>query len=164
MAEIRICCTCGKPMSSGFCIGDGALYYCSAKCLEEVYTTEEYNQMYDAGEAYWTEWESVFEDETPATIKVCHKEPGRPVQIREINNTLGALQHLVGGYIELARVFKKGIAILCDEEGLIKDKRPNCMGLVGPIVFIGLNGSDFRSLTDDEILAIEEWEAMRNAV
>lgn len=162
MANIRICCVCGKPMKEGFCIQDGEAYYCSKDCLHEDFSEQIYRQMVEDGLAYWTQWEDEVLPDPPATLKVCYKRPGEAVQVREISNTISALQNLVGGYIEISRTWHNGVLILCDEEGLIKGKRPNCMGLVGDIAFIGVKGSDFCSLTDDQIQSIEEWEAYMN--
>lgn len=55
----RLCHECGKPMTSGFCIGGGAKYFCSEPCLHRNYTPEEWTGMYDDGrsDCYWTEWE-----------------------------------------------------------------------------------------------------------
>lgn len=160
MSKPRICCVCGKPMKEGFCIDDGVAYYCSKACLHEDYPEYVYRQLVEDGLAYWTEWED--EEDVPATLRVAFKPAGKPVQIREIPNTISALQNLVGGFVEVGKVWVNGVAVLCDEEGLLKGKRPNCMGLVGDIVFVGYGTYDFRGLTDEQVLSIEEWEALDN--
>lgn len=92
------------------------------------------------------------------TLRVCYKRPGEAAYVREIPNTIGALQSLVGGFIELARVVSRGVGILCNEEGLIQELPHNCMELVGPLVWIGLSTDDFRSLTDEEVEGImQRW-------
>ncbi len=55
----RLCYECGKPMTSGFCIGGGAEYFCSESCLHRNYTPVEWTEMYEDGrsDCYWTEWE-----------------------------------------------------------------------------------------------------------
>lgn len=55
--DARICSACSKEMTVGYCVGDGANYYCSDECLHTEMTQEEYNALYDDGQAYWTEWE-----------------------------------------------------------------------------------------------------------
>lgn len=55
--ETRRCSDCGKIMTSGFCIDDGAEYYCSEECLYKHYTTEEWIDLYDNNRGYYTEWE-----------------------------------------------------------------------------------------------------------
>ena len=155
MEGIRKCDVCGSPMSEGFCIHDGEQYFCSDECLHTAYTQEEYEEMYEEDEAYWTTWEDDGEEEEqPATLRVCYKAPGRDIEIREISNSIGALQGLVGGYIEVVRAWSKEVAVLANEEGLLMGLPYNCMGLVGPIVFIGTTATDFRSLTDKEIVDI----------
>lgn len=54
----RVCSECGNVMSKGYCIENGAEYYCSDECLHKNYTDEEYNELYDdgMGDSYWTEW------------------------------------------------------------------------------------------------------------
>lgn len=55
----RKCNKCNKKMLSGYCINGGEEYYCSDKCLHDVYTIEEFMEMYDDGngDSYWTEWD-----------------------------------------------------------------------------------------------------------
>ena len=57
LVDVPVCSECGKPMTSGYCIADGEEYYCSDECLHKHYTEEEYNEMYENDEAYWTTWE-----------------------------------------------------------------------------------------------------------
>ena len=54
----RCCSHCRKPMYEGFCIEDGAEYYCSEECLHKHLTEEEYDNLYDEGRgnSYWTSW------------------------------------------------------------------------------------------------------------
>lgn len=52
----RVCSECGKHMSEGYCIEDGLAYYCSRGCLFRNYSADEYQDLYDCGYAYWTEW------------------------------------------------------------------------------------------------------------
>ncbi len=54
----RCCSECGKPMYEGFCIENGAEYYCSEECLHKNISEEEYAKLYDdgRGDSYWTSW------------------------------------------------------------------------------------------------------------
>lgn len=52
---MRTCDICGKELQSGYVINDGEEYYCE-NCIGKKYTKEEYNEMHDNDEAYWTEW------------------------------------------------------------------------------------------------------------
>lgn len=53
--SVLVCDICGKPMKEGYYIM--GTYYCSPECLHKDYSDEEYTKLYDADEAYWTEWE-----------------------------------------------------------------------------------------------------------
>ena len=98
------------------------------------------------------------DDYTPERLRVCYKRPGEAADVREINNSIDALQGLVGGFFELAKVVKEGVGILCNEEGLMFNLPVNIYGLVGPLVWIGLSEDDFRSLTDEEVEEImQRW-------
>ena len=55
---MRICNTCGKPMTEGYCCGDGEEYFCSDECLYvDGYTPEQKEIDYEDGVIYWTAWE-----------------------------------------------------------------------------------------------------------
>lgn len=58
LEHIRVCCECGKPMTEGYCIENGAEYYCSEECLHKNLTDEEYENLYDEGrgDSYYTSW------------------------------------------------------------------------------------------------------------
>ena len=53
----RICNECGKEVHSGYCIENGAEYYCSDECLWAWYSEEEYDELCQQDAAYWSEWE-----------------------------------------------------------------------------------------------------------
>lgn len=58
----RVCDKCGCGMNEGYVIEGGVEYYCTPKCLHEVYTPKEWQDMYEAedngnSDNYWTEWE-----------------------------------------------------------------------------------------------------------
>ena len=77
------------------------------------------------------------------------KMPGEEPEMREIENTLTALQALVGGYIETVRL-SKSIVIVINEEGRLRGMAPNVLGLVGPMVCVGVADEEFRGLTEGE--------------
>jgi len=54
----RICSECGRVMFKGYCIDNGAEYYCSDECLHKNMTQEEFDALYDdgRGDSYWTSW------------------------------------------------------------------------------------------------------------
>ena len=54
---MRTCNTCDKPMSEGYCCGDGEEYYCCDGCLfVDGYTPELRDVDYENGSLYYTEW------------------------------------------------------------------------------------------------------------
>ena len=75
-------------------------------------------------------------------MKVMIKEPGQPAREADIPNTLEALQEAVGGFIETTYITEHLWAVF-DEEGRLKNKKPNVFGLAGTIVFLGKRGSRF---------------------
>lgn len=62
---MRKCDECWKAMTEGFCIDNGAEYYCTEECLHKHYTPEEREEMYDDGnsDSYRTEREEDDEEE-----------------------------------------------------------------------------------------------------
>lgn len=91
-------------------------------------------------------------------MKVLVKEPGKPAEVREIENTLEACQGIVEGYIEVVRI-TRDLLLICNEEGKIRGMKPNvfCKGdmIVGPAFFCGArlgdDGEEFRGLNEAEI-------------
>lgn len=54
---VRVCSHCGEFMVEGYCIFTSTLeYYCSDTCLLENMTQDEYDELYEYGDSYWTEW------------------------------------------------------------------------------------------------------------
>ena len=84
-------------------------------------------------------------------MRVIYKAPGLPAEIRDVHNTLEALQELVGGYIETVTVATDAV-IICNEEGRLIGLEPNCTLLgvhfVGPIVVAGVAGVAGEEFTD----------------
>jgi hypothetical protein len=59
-------------------------------------------------------------------IKVLYCPAWAKPEISEIENTLGAMQELVGGYIEVVTLQNKPeLVLVCDEEGLLKQRSIN---------------------------------------
>lgn len=54
---VRVCSSCGKPMTEGFVINEDR-YYCSQNCLDKNFTKEEFDSLFEDGFAYWTDWET----------------------------------------------------------------------------------------------------------
>ena len=73
----------------------------------------------------------------------------------EIDNTLEALQKVVGGYIETVSVTTDVVAIV-NEEGRILGLSPNVHlpGIVGDAFLVSVDGDEFASIPDDVIAMI----------
>lgn len=56
MEECRECTNCHIPIVEGYCIHDGEEYFCSDDCLHGWYSTEEYEELCEQDEGYWTQW------------------------------------------------------------------------------------------------------------
>lgn len=72
------------------------------------------------------------------------------------------IREIIGGYIELAGMLNDHIAILCDEEGKLKGRKPTLFTpsdiIVGTVVFAAVvNGGDFGDLNDEDIKFLEEY-------
>ena len=77
----------------------------------------------------------------------------------ELDNTLEAKQHLVGGYIECVYPENdNSVVFVCNEEGKINGMKHNRdIGydvIYGPFIILGddYDNGDFKSLTDDQLL------------
>lgn len=88
-------------------------------------------------------------------------EPYTPPYVKEIEDTLEAMQKIVGGYIECFYPFEDDVCIICDEEGKINGSLPNrdvfsdngnrIDRIYGTFFIIREGEEDFRSLTDKQI-------------
>lgn len=70
---MRYCEKCGKPITQGFCFFDGEFYYCSEKCMYQDYTQEEYEELYENDDAYWTTWEEEDKEMSAGYLETCNK-------------------------------------------------------------------------------------------
>lgn len=80
----------------------------------------------------------------------------------EIENTLGALQNEVGGYIEVVMLSDKA-AMIVNEEGLLLGLSPNVIAsaaagtlIVGNALIVGVDGEDFTDVPFDIINRIKK--------
>ena len=79
-------------------------------------------------------------------ITVYVKEPGEAPEERVIDNTLEALQDIVGGYIETVTL-SADLVIICNEEGRRLGLEHNCkicgVDFVGTIIIAGIYRDEF---------------------
>ena len=71
--------------------------------------------------------------------------PGEAPYKARIDNTLEALQEIVGGYIEVVS-FPADLVVICNEEGRLKGMEPTCdvcgVDFCGPVIFAGADGEE----------------------
>ena len=94
-------------------------------------------------------------------MKVLVVEPMKPCEVREIPDTLEAMQAIVGGYIQAVYPFQEEVAVVCNEEGRnlnLPYNRPlmDESGLpydivCGTFFMAGFSGEHFVSLTEEQI-------------
>lgn len=87
-------------------------------------------------------------------MKVIIKQVNKEPEIRDIENTLEAMQKIVGGYIELVPV-RTGCVMLCNEEGRIQ-KLPYNFNLgnnniVGDVIFTRQSDTEFTDLNETDV-------------
>lgn len=89
-------------------------------------------------------------------IRVLVKEPGKDPKIQMVDNTLKALQNLVGGYIETVEL-DHGVCLICNENGKIIDLPENFWApwddtIVGTAVFVSFDDDgNFAGISDEQI-------------
>ena len=83
-------------------------------------------------------------------MKILMVEPERHPKIAEIPHTLEAMQQTVGGYIEITYPWREPIALVCDEEGMLKQLPFNRLVAPQNAIFgtFFLCGIDEEDLTD----------------
>ena len=88
-------------------------------------------------------------------MRVLMKLPGLNPETVDIPNELKDLQKAVHGYIETVTLTRH-TAMIVNEEGRIRNMVPNFYLngelIVGPALFVGVKGDNFRDITDDEII------------
>lgn len=104
-------------------------------------------------------------------LKVIIKRPDSLPYSTWVSDSLENLQRLVDGYIEVVTICPQtlndrgecvvpGMAVICDEEGLIHHRDYNCkvdgIEFVGDIVFVGIRGDEF----DDIPVSFREFKMM----
>jgi hypothetical protein len=97
------------------------------------------------------------------TMRVVVKHPNQPAvqEDVDVSDMLAAMQKLVGGYVQAVKV-GPNVVVLCDEDGLAKNKPDNC-GFVGSIVFVEEvlispdEGYEWGPLSDDNLRKAVVW-------
>lgn len=96
----------------------------------------------------------------PKTLKVIVKSPSDVYgRYEEIENSLEAMQKVVGGYIETIPVSGKTI-LVCNEEGKLKGLEPNLPYygdvIVGTVFLCDIKGADMVDIS----MSLDEWRGI----
>ena len=80
-------------------------------------------------------------------IRIIYRQPLHAAREMTVDNTLKAVQELVGGYIETVPLNMPGVILVCNEEGKLRgmkpDPYPGMPDLVGPGFICGVSGEEF---------------------
>lgn len=87
-------------------------------------------------------------------MKVLLVEPGKYLRTAHISPELSSLQQTVGGYIQAIYPWDDPVAVICDEEALLKQLEFNRLiapevAIFGSFFICGLGEDDFTDLPDD---------------
>lgn len=79
-------------------------------------------------------------------------------ELREVDNSLEALQEVVGGYIETLTI-RNGLVMVCNEEGKLNGSKPNRFVkgdlIYGDFFFCGTDGEDFCDVPADVVPVLD---------
>ena len=87
-------------------------------------------------------------------MRVLIKEPGKPWEVSEVENTLDALQKAVGGYIETLTFCTEPdtLVLIMDEEGRLNGKPYNMtihdVSFFGTLLLCGKDRDEFTDVPD----------------
>ena len=90
------------------------------------------------------------EDIKEDIVRVVYFKIGKEPEVGNMVNSVDGMQKAIGGgYVQVINIGIKGMAILCDEEGLMKKLSYN-RGLRGDWLIVGTKEEEFISLTDQQ--------------
>ena len=87
-------------------------------------------------------------------MRILIVEPGKRPRVADIPHTLKAMQSVVGGLISTVYPWADPVALVCDDEGLLKDYELNRQVskdviIAGTFFICGLAEDDFADLPDE---------------
>lgn len=90
---------------------------------------------------------------------IIRKDPGAPAYIDTVENSLKAMQEIVGGHIETVTI-ALDVVLICNEDGRLLNLPYNCTVLgvdfYGPIFAAGYSGEEFCSLPAASVLGLSK--------
>lgn len=89
-------------------------------------------------------------------MKILIVEPGKRPSTADVPHTLSTLQEIVGGYIQAIYPWDDPVAVVCDEEALLKESEFNRLiapevAIFGTFFVCGLGEEDFTDLPNEMI-------------
>ena len=86
-------------------------------------------------------------------MRILIVEPDRHPRMAEIPHSLEAMQQIVGGYIEITYPWEDPVALVCDEEGLLKQLPFNRLvahqcAIFGTFFLCGIGEEDLTDLPE----------------
>ena len=87
-------------------------------------------------------------------MKVLIVEPHKHPRMADIPHTLDAMQEIVGGTIQAIYPWEDEVAVVCDDEGMMKGCELNRhiapgVAIAGTFFLCAIGGDDFADLPDD---------------
>ena len=102
-------------------------------------------------------------------MRVLMKVPGKDPQTIVITKSLGLLQQLVDGPIEVHRL-TDGLVMIVNEEGKLKGLEPNFYvaslkdTILGTAIFCGEDGEDFADINEHDLVVLQTFFSLEPIV
>jgi len=92
-------------------------------------------------------------------ILIC--EPGKHPRKADVPHELKSLQDIVGGTLQAIYPWNEPVALVCDDEGLLKNYPFNrmigsCNAIMGTFFICGISDEDFSDLSDELMVRFEK--------
>ena len=96
----------------------------------------------------WLDWLGTYE-RRKVMLRVIVYEPGKGPRTAYVENTLEALQEVVGGRIETVTL-KDDVVAICNRDGLMSNLKYCCtlygIQFFGPVILAGYSGDEFTDI------------------
>ena len=102
-------------------------------------------------------------------MRVLMKVPGKDPQTIVITNSLGLLQQLVDGPIEV-HTLTDGLVMIVNEEGKLKGLEPNFYvdrlkdTILGTAIFCGEDGEDFADIDEHDLTVLQTFFSLEDII
>lgn len=102
-------------------------------------------------------------------MRVLMKVPGKDPQTIVITKSLGLLQQLVDGPIEV-HTLTDGLVMIVNEEGKLKNLEPNFYvdrlkdTILGTAIFCGKDGEDFTDIDEHDLTVLQTFFSLEDII